>query len=467
MAAVREDGPGWARPAAAGPFRIGACASARRALTAFPLLAILAGCGPAAPPGPNSGEEVARPAVVVVPDDRSFTDVASFAADYWRRPIPPQGPPPATFSPLEGSLAPASCGTCHVRQYEDWQTAIHSRAYSPGLSGQLVNWEASSYQSVRNCIMCHAPLAEQSAQLPIPVGGFGTNPDFDPELQTHGLVCAACHVRAWKRYGAPRRGDGSLAPSPQGSPHGGVKRTPYFEDSRFCASCHQFDSPAANGKSLQNTYVEWQNSEYGRRGQVCQSCHMPDRRHLWRGIHDPEMVRSGITVEWILPERHHRKPPELALRLVNSGVGHRFPTYVTPQVVLSVQLLDGEGAPIVGALAESLIGRSVRAGSGGWIETSDTRVPPKGSVIVRIPLDRANARMARGRVEVRPDAFYERMFRGMLAGSLSDTSRILISRAHRRTASSPYVVFDDTLTLPASFTAGAVRAPAVNRGSGR
>src|SRR5439155_14402052 len=27
------------------------------------------------------------------------------------------------------------------------------------------------------------------------------------------------------------------------------------------------------------------------------SCHMPDRRHLWRGVHHPEMVRSGVTID--------------------------------------------------------------------------------------------------------------------------------------------------------------------------
>ncbi len=24
---------------------------------------------------------------------------------------------------------------------------------------------------------------------------------------------------------------------------------------------------------------------------------MPDRRHLWRGIHDPEMVKQGVMVD--------------------------------------------------------------------------------------------------------------------------------------------------------------------------
>ncbi|MES9944225.1 MAG: hypothetical protein ABW080_04625 [Candidatus Thiodiazotropha sp.] len=32
------------------------------------------------------------------------------------------------------------------------------------------------------------------------------------------------------------------------------------------------------------------------RGQTCQSCHMPDRAHLFHGIHDPDMVRLGLAI---------------------------------------------------------------------------------------------------------------------------------------------------------------------------
>ena len=58
-----------------------------------------------------------------------------FIREHWRRPIPPQGPAPAAFSPLERSLAPASCGTCHPDQFRDWQTSLHARSMGPGISG--------------------------------------------------------------------------------------------------------------------------------------------------------------------------------------------------------------------------------------------------------------------------------------------------------------------------------------------
>ncbi len=375
-------------------------------------------------------------------EERVFRELDDFRSSYWERPIPLQGAPPEEFSVLEASLDPATCGPCHALQYEDWQTTLHSGAYSPGLSGQLVNWEENWYNNVRECLICHAPLSEQSAQVPDKTGSLSPSPVYDASLRDHGLVCAACHVRGWQRYGPPKR-DGSLAASPPGSPHGGVQRSPYFEDSRFCSGCHQFDFPAPNGKSLQNTYNEWAESRYAEQGVSCQGCHMPDRRHLWRGIHDSTMVHSGVTIEWLPPSRD-----ALALRVTNTGTGHRFPTYVTPEIEVRIELLDEDGAVIEGAVAEATIRRQVESrGDGTWVEISDTRLAPDSGLTVAAHYGGTGARQARGRVVVYPDAFYHRVFGGMLTAALSDTSRVLISEAHRRASESAFAIFDETVPL--------------------
>src|SRR5262249_46184845 len=49
--------------------------------------------------------------------------VETFIARHWRTPLPPQGPPPPRFTPLEASLAPEACGTCHPAQLADWRTS--------------------------------------------------------------------------------------------------------------------------------------------------------------------------------------------------------------------------------------------------------------------------------------------------------------------------------------------------------
>jgi hypothetical protein len=52
------------------------------------------------------------------------------------------------------------------------------------------------------------------------------------------------------------------------------------------------------------------------------------RRHLWRGGHDPEMVKRAIGVQ-VQAEPAHPKPGDqvrLTLTLINAGAGHKIPT---------------------------------------------------------------------------------------------------------------------------------------------
>jgi hypothetical protein len=94
--------------------------------------------------------------------------------------------------------------------------------------------------------------------------------------------------------------------------------------------CHQFaeDGFALDGKLLENTYEEWKATRFAEDGVQCQNYQMPDRRHLWRGIHDPEMVKPGVTVELSTKQTSYRPGQMLqaVLRITNSGVGHHVPT---------------------------------------------------------------------------------------------------------------------------------------------
>src|SRR5207247_304862 len=175
--------------------------------------------------------------------------VESFVARHWRVPLAAQGPPPARFTPLEASLAPEACGTCHPAQLADWRTTA------------------------------------------------------------------------------------------------GVTLTPAYLASEFCRGCHQFgpEGYALNGTLLENTYAEWKASRFAAAGVQCQDCHMPDRRHLWRGIHDADMVRGGLTITLVETPPHAAGTVAARLVVENSGVGHRFPTYVTPLVLLRAELVDAAG----------------------------------------------------------------------------------------------------------------------------
>jgi hypothetical protein len=332
-----------------------------------------------------------------------------FMDQYWRRPVPPQGAPPAAFTPIEASLAPQDCGVCHPVQHQDWQTSLHAQAMGPGVVGQLVDMLDNNPGEALFCQTCHAPLTEQlpKVQPSESAGGIVGNPHYQEILREQGLVCAACHVRQHQRFGPPKRPE--APPSPSAVAHGGVTRTAAFERSEFCMGCHQFeeDGFALNGKLLENTYREWQASRYAKEGVQCQDCHMPDRRHLWRGIHDPEMVKSGVTITLTTGKPSYRTGETLqaALHMTNTGVGHYFPTYVTPRVVVRFELMDQEGQSVPDTQKEAVIGREV------LLDLSDARIPPGETVIINYTqiVSRPGLTL-RATATVEPDYFYSRFF---------------------------------------------------------
>ena len=370
--------------------------------------------------------------------------VGDFVRRHWRHPIPAQGPPPPRYSAIEASLQPDACGSCHPSQYAAWRQSGHAAAMGPGVAGQLVEMTHTDPATAIGCYRCHAPLAEQ---LPLRRGPaeLEPNPAFDAELRHKGIACAGCHVRAHERFGPPTR-DGSLvSASPRETlPHGGATRSAAFLRSEFCESCHQFaaNGPALNGKLLQNTYNEWKASRFARQGVQCQDCHMPDRRHEWRGIHDADMVRSGLTITAAAGGRRYR-PGELVsatLTVVSTRIGHAFPTYVTPRVVLRVELFDAAGNVLPGSQEERVIGREVELDLSR--EISDTRLAPGARAVLayRRRVDREGVR-ARFSVTVEPDAFYTRFFEVLLrqgAGRGEAEIREALDAARR----SPYVVFE-------------------------
>lgn len=336
--------------------------------------------------------------------------VEAFLERHWADPLPAQGTPPREFSALEASLSPQSCGQCHVEQYEAWRTSLHSRAVGPGLLWQL---RLMDQAQANRCLRCHAPLAEQKALLAIEHGWQGAPqappPGFvGPELGHQGLVCAACHVRGHRRYGPPARPGVD-----SGTAHGGFVASPAFQDSRFCAHCHQFpdDGPRIAGKLFEDTWRQWADSPAAPR-QTCQSCHMPDRRHLWRGIHDPDMTRRaveiGLEVVTLGDGRY-----EARAEVRNVGAGHHFPTYMVPKVELAFHRHDPEGT--AHALGRHVIGWTVDTQITREIE--DTRIPAGESrrFAAQFTATRADGWWVELVVRVKPGEHYERMYRDHLA----------------------------------------------------
>jgi hypothetical protein len=237
--------------------------------------------------------------------------------------------------------------------------------------------------------------------------------------------------------------------------HGGAKRTPYFEKAEFCKDCHQFDpenSLLVNGKPLQDTYREWKNSTWGKGDAACQDCHMPQRRHLWKGIHDREWVRGGIQFKATLEEADSRGKKKVAaiIEVTNSAVGHKFPSYTTPKVFLRATLLDSAGKLLSRTLKQHTIGWDVRFEDGEWKEYFDTRIAPGESFKQRFEWGLpSTADKVRVWLEVHPDHFYHVHFYPtyLKQTDLSPEGRKLVEKALEESGKTFYILYQEILPL--------------------
>ena len=379
-------------------------------------------------------EESALPALVAAADSTErLRTLGGFLSEHWSIPLAAQGTPPASFSTAEASLHPATCGACHPEQFAEWRGSLHAAAYSPGLAGQLIEGSLAHPLQVRNCLSCHAPLGEQQ---PFDVS-LRPNPRFDAELRSQGLACAGCHRRGHRTFGPPRRAD--AGPQADPLPHGGFESRDEYHESRFCAECHQFfDDAGVNGKPLQDTFREWERSPQAQAGRQCQDCHMPARAHLWKGIHDPEMVRQAVEIE-LHTTALDGSVLRATLVLANRDVGHAFPTYVTPRVFLEMVQVGADGQELEDTRVVGTIGREVDLVRS--VEIFDTRVLPGESVRLDYEVARADtARELVARVRVDPDYHYRGVFQSLAASLSRPDALAMIREAGQRTGVSGYVL---------------------------
>ena len=274
---------------------------------------------------------------------------------------------------LLGKLSAEDCATCHQEFYEEWQTTIHSQAWTDPYF--QADWKFDDEQ--HNCRLCHTPLDRQQPDKVLSYSDtdkwnpvLESNPDFDIKLQHEGVTCAACHYRDGKILGVFGN---------DGSPHEVLK----IEDSnQICVRCHivegeRWDTffrfpPCGTVAEIQSTLASEQKplledfTSASKSGEIlasntstlgCVECHMPllkrplieggvvrdTRQHLWRGGHDPEMVKQALTIDFteVASSFENRK---FRLILTNTGAAHYVPTG-TPDRHLTVhlRLLDKQG----------------------------------------------------------------------------------------------------------------------------
>lgn len=303
------------------------------------------------------------------------------------------------------TLSAKECAACHPIFYEEWSDSMHSRAWTDPYF--QVDWRFDGSQQI--CKNCHIPLDRQQEHR---VLGFrnknkwnpllAPNPDFDPALQHEGVTCAVCHIRGGKILGPFGSED---APHP-------VEKL--LDPNQVCVRCHvvggnRWDTfyrfpPCGTVAEIHSTpgaYVNDKDQQpgitaRGRTGEItvsdtvsldCVGCHMPlverpvvpggkvrpVRRHLWRGGHDPEMVKQALEIGLSETTEPSSGKRAYILQLTNVGAAHYLPTG-TPDRHLTVSFRLLDQADIVLKEKRHILKRNFL-----WrpfiVELRDTRLP--------------------------------------------------------------------------------------------
>ncbi|TGK01702.1 cytochrome C554 and C-prime [Leptospira semungkisensis] len=323
-----------------------------------------------------------------------------FHQRHWAFPLESQGS-------LKLEPSPATCGTCHPRQYGSWKATLHSRALGPGFLWQLPKLGKHSSE---NCFNCHASNPEVKQYWYERLGWEKAEAStWKTGIAEEGVQCFSCHFRKGEVYGPPRREGESHILQNQNISHGGFHSRKEFEESEFCKSCHQSPETGRkiNGKKLMDVYGQWKTSKFAAQKVQCQNCHMPDRKHEWKGISDPEMVRRGINASLDFLPRE--EGGEFIAALKNEGVGHSFPTYSVPKVYLEMNANYKNGKS-----------QRLKTATIGWMldlelqnEIYDTRLSPGETSFLKVSLSKEELEKIQSIqfiVRVDPKEYYKRMF---------------------------------------------------------
>ncbi len=376
----------------------------------------------------------------------------AFLSHYWRRPLVLGGPGRPHWPAFETALSAQACGQCHIAQYRAWRMSRHAQAMGPGVIGQLAAAGLRHWRFVDSCLSCHAPAGRQGRMVRAYLRGGAL-----ATLARQGVSCADCHVRLYQRFGPPL----ALYLAAGRAIHNGFTPRRGFLQSRFCISCHQFhrNGRRLDGVLLENTYNEWRHSPYAAAHITCQSCHMRNGQHSFRGIHNPRFVRRALAIHLRFAPRTATGDLRARLSITNTGVGHDFPTYTTPQVRIAIwQSCPGRVCPK--SVRTAIIGRRISLDLRH--QYYDTRLPPDTTRVIpyRVPQNPA-ARALNAAIVVYPDAAYVRFFRAYLARyHVPPRARTAIREALAHDERSAYLLWQKRLAVPgAQPRPGAYRLP--------
>jgi hypothetical protein len=178
-----------------------------------------------------------------------------------------QGLAPLETGAARGLLEAKACGGCHAAVHGEWAASRHGQAWTNGIFQREYQQRPLEW-----CVHCHAPLAEQLAEVRSARGRPADRPQQTP-LAAEGVTCAACHLRAGRVVAGHKSAR---------SPHDTDVRDD-FGGPTFCGGCHQFNFPLMDEEKGPKAVVGYsrhpmqdtvrQHASGPRAATPCRTCH--------------------------------------------------------------------------------------------------------------------------------------------------------------------------------------------------
>ncbi|HEY7536207.1 MAG TPA: multiheme c-type cytochrome [Thermodesulfobacteriota bacterium] len=205
--------------------------------------------------------------------------------------------------------SPQECRQCHQRQYDEWIMSMHAYGQVSPVAFTLNEkvQEDSKGKVGVFCFKCHAPISiaiGEDAIMPndkrAPIGVLGVQCDSCHTIgKVHGLVSGEFPLEPGRTkfgpFGTGFNGD----PKPVRNSFHKSAEFDYLKTSEFCGSCHDVVTP--KGLRVEETFAEWRDSIYAKKGITCQECHMRTKPGIpgQKKVVGPAAIIAGVK----MPER--------------------------------------------------------------------------------------------------------------------------------------------------------------------